>query len=59
MPELRSVPLAELRVRALLKTLSVKAFRLCQLPRRGSFTMEINFPNKGFPRSGEAVTAGD
>ena len=21
--------------------------------------MEINFPNKGFPRSGEAVTAGD
>ena len=22
-------------------------------------SMEINFPNKGFPRSGEAVTAGD
>ena len=25
----------------------------------GAFFIEISFPNEGFPRSGEAVTAGD
>ena len=50
MPELRGVPLAELRLWTLLKPSQAK-------PK--GFTMEINFPNKGFPRTGEAVTAGD
>ena len=46
MPELRSVPLAQLRLWALLKTLSGKAFRLCLLPRRGSFTKVKKYERK-------------
>ena len=48
-----------------IKTLSVKALRLCQLPRRGSFFASYGFHSqsspsrKDFPRPGEDVTAGD
>ena len=58
MPKLRSVPLAKLRLWALLKTLSGKAFRLCQLPRRGSFIkVKIMSETKlsHFDASGSAV----
>ena len=58
MPELRSVPLAQLRLWALLKTLSGKAFRLCQLPRRESFIqVKIMSETKlsHFDASGSAV----
>ena len=40
-----------------LKSLYNMAARLRKHPCRK--TTEINFPNEGFPRSGEAVTAGD